>query len=127
MKSIKFLFILLFSFSSFLAKAQNIKNYEKEWKKVDELVQKKNLPKSALEEVRKKYALAKKDKQDAQVIKALVYITSLQQQTREENEKLSIQHIEKEITVNKEPADSILKIILSSTFLNYLHRNRWIL
>ena len=33
--------------------AQVIKTYEAQWKKVDELVQKKNLPKSALEEVKK--------------------------------------------------------------------------
>ena len=42
--------------------AQVIKNYSAEWKKVDELIQKKNLPKSALEEVKKIYALAKKRK-----------------------------------------------------------------
>ena len=34
----------------------------------------KGLPKSALEEVKKIYTLAKAEKQDAQVIKALVYI-----------------------------------------------------
>jgi len=42
-----------------------VKTYEKEWKKVDELISKKNLPKSALAEVKKIYALAKKEKQGA--------------------------------------------------------------
>ena len=59
-----------------------IKLYEKEWKKVDELVSKKNLPKSALTEVKKIYSLDKKEKQDAQVIKALIYMTGLQSENR---------------------------------------------
>ena len=57
---------------------------EKEWKKVDDYVQK-GLPKSALTEVKKIYALAKKEKQDAQVIKSLVYMTGLQDENREAN------------------------------------------
>src|SRR4051812_19528589 len=43
-----------------------VKNYEAQWKKIDELVQKKQLPKSALEEVKKIYTQAKTEKQDAQ-------------------------------------------------------------
>ncbi len=125
MKSIKYLFILSLTILTNAAMAQSIKNYEQEWKKVDELVQKKNLPKSALAEVRKIYSMAKKDKQDAQIIKALVYITNLQQQNREDNEKLAIQEIEKEIAENKEPAVSVLKSLLASQYLNYLQRHRW--
>ena len=73
-----------------------VKTYEKNWKTVDEFV-KKNLPKSAFAEVKKIYAQAKKDKQDAQVIKSLVYMTSLQQETRENNEATAIKEIEKEV------------------------------
>src|SRR5688572_16535597 len=86
-----------------------IKNYEKEWKKVDELIRKKNLPKSAFAEVKKIYELAKKEKQEAQIIKAVVYMIGLQQETREENESLSIHEIEKEISQSKEPVSSIFK------------------
>ena len=39
--------------------------YEKTWKKIDSLMQKKGLPKSALEEVNKLYAAAKKEKKDS--------------------------------------------------------------
>ena len=73
-------FKIFFSFIIFLSilatniSAQTpIKNYEKEWKKVEGFV-KKNLPKSALEEVKKIYSLAKNEKQEAQVIKSLVYM-----------------------------------------------------
>ena len=41
-------------------------------------------------EVKKIYQLAKKEKQDAQVIKSLVYMTGLQTENREDNEVFSI-------------------------------------
>jgi cell shape-determining protein MreC len=73
------LIFLTFSvFYSVQTKAQTVvKNYEKEWKQVDAFVQK-QLPKSALEQVKKIYQLAKKEKQDGQIIKAMVYMTGLQ-------------------------------------------------
>ena len=100
-----------------------IKNYGKEWKTVDDFV-KKNLPKSALTEVKKIYALAKKEKQDAQVIKSLVYMTGLQQENREENETIAIKEIEKEIAGSKEPATSILKSLLAEMYWNYFQTHR---
>jgi hypothetical protein len=101
-----------------------VKNYEKEWKKADDFVNK-GLPKSALTEARKIYDLAKKENQNAQVIKALIYITGLQNENREENEILSIEEIEKEITVSKEPVVSLLKSLLAGMYWNYYQQNRW--
>ena len=102
-----------------------VKNYEKEWKNVDELISKKNLPKSALAEVKKIYELAKKEKQDAQVIKAVAYMIGLQRETREENQVLAIKDIEKEITANKEPVVSVLKSLEAEIYQNYFNNNRW--
>ena len=101
---------------------QPIKNYEKEWKKVDDFV-KKNLPKSALTEVKKIYVLAKKEKQDAQVIKSLVYMTGLQDENREDNKDSSIREIEKEIAASQEPAVSILNSLLAGMYWNYYDSN----
>ena len=89
-----------------------VKNYDKEWKKVNDLISK-QLPKSALPEVKRIYALAKKDKQDAQVIKSLVYMASLQNEIREANKDSSIYEIEKEIPVSQEPAASVLSSLLA--------------
>ena len=102
-----------------------LKTYEKEWKKIDDLITKKKLPKTALTEVKKIYALAKKEKQDAQVIKAVVYMIGLQKETREENETAGIQEIEKEIGVAKEPVVSIFNSLLADVYLNYFQQNRW--
>jgi uncharacterized protein YfaS (alpha-2-macroglobulin family) len=106
-----------------------IKNYDAEWKKVEAFT-KQNLPKSALAEVKKIYDLAKKDgsagsPQNAQVIKAVVYMTGLQSENREDNEVLSIAEIEKEITVNKEPVASLLKSLLAGMYWNYYQQHRW--
>src|SRR5690348_12269203 len=58
------------------------KNYEKEWKRVGNFM-KKNLPKSAVDEVIKIYTLAKKENQAAQIIKSLVFMAGLQSENRE--------------------------------------------
>ena len=101
-----------------------VKTYEAQWKKV-EAFGKKNLPKSAFEEVKKIYALAKKENQDAQVIKALIYMTGLQSQNRENNEMLSIREIEAEIITSKQPVTAILKNILAEVYWNYFQEHRW--
>src|SRR4051794_14706336 len=53
--------------------------YEREWKLIDSLMFKKNLPKSALIEVNKVYITAKKNVQEAQWIKAIIYRNHLQE------------------------------------------------
>jgi uncharacterized protein YfaS (alpha-2-macroglobulin family) len=131
MQSLKtfFLFVALACLFTNAIGQNPIKNYEKEWKRVEELT-KKNLPKSALTEVKKIYDLAKKDgstgsPQDAQIIKSLVYMTGLQQENREDNEVLSIKEIEKEITTSKEPVTSILNSLLAEIYWNYYQQHRW--
>ena len=121
-----FLFILIISsLFSMSANSQNpIKNYEAAWKKVEAFTEK-GLPKSALEEVKKIYALAKSEKQDAQVIKALVYMTGLQSENREDNQVFSISEVEKEIATAKEPVSSILKSLSAEIYWNYYQQNRW--
>src|SRR5690606_34028204 len=104
--------------------SQEIKNYTNVWKKVEEF-KKKNLPKSALTEVNKIYQLAKRDNQEAQVIKALVARVDLQDQLREENEILAIGELEKELVTVKQPAKQILQSIIADLYLNYYQYNRY--
>src|SRR5215212_9587048 len=120
----KYLILVILSFCTLGAFGQ-VKNYEDQWKKVDELIRKKNLPKSALEEVKKIYALAKKEAQDAQVIKALVYMSNLQQENREDNITNSITDIEKEISISKEPVVSILKSLEAGMYWQFFQQYRY--
>src|SRR6185503_4826645 len=101
-----------------------VKNYEKEWKKVEAFA-KKGRPKSAFAEVKNIYTLAKKENQDAQVVKALIYMVGMQSANREDNDLLSIKEIESEILTSKEPATSVLKNILAELYLSYFQENRY--
>lgn len=105
--------------------AQMKKNYKTEWEKIDELIHQKNLPQSALGEVKKIYTLAKKEGQDAQVIKSLVYMVGLQEQTREDNIIKSIKEFEKEIAGSRQPVTSILQSLLAGLYWQYFQANRW--
>src|SRR5690349_18897976 len=58
---------------------QKMKTYDNEWKQIDSLIQKNGLTESALTEVNKIYTAAKKEGNDAQIIKALLYRMGLQQ------------------------------------------------
>jgi uncharacterized protein YfaS (alpha-2-macroglobulin family) len=115
----------LFSLIAMNANSQNpIKNYDAAWKKVEGFV-KKNLPASALTEVKKIYTLAKQEKQDAQVVKALVYMNNLQSENRENNETLSIAEIEKEIPGSKGATNALLNSLLAGMYWNYYQSHRW--
>ncbi|MET0462468.1 MAG: alpha-2-macroglobulin family protein [Chitinophagaceae bacterium] len=119
------LFAALFSLIAMNSNSQTpVKNYDPAWKKVEGFVNK-NLPASALAEVKKIYELAKKEKQEAQVIKSLIYITSLQEQTRENNTVLSISEIEKEIPGTSGTTKALLNSLLATKYWSYYQQNRW--
>lgn len=126
MKFVKPLSILLLILSFFIMKgnAQPVKDYEADWKTVEENIQK-GLPATALEAVKKIYAKARAEKQDAQIIKALVYMTDLQQQNREENEQQSIRQFEAELAASKEPVTSLLSSYLAGIYEGFYNRNRY--
>ncbi|MFL5773238.1 MAG: MG2 domain-containing protein, partial [Flavisolibacter sp.] len=102
-----------------------VRNYESQWKNVDQLATEKNLPASALAEVKKIYAQAKKEKQEAQVIKALVYMVNLQSQNTEDNQVKAIAEMENELRSVTEPSLSILKNYLATLYLNYYQQVQW--
>ena len=100
-------------------------DYVAAWKKIDILLDKEGKPQSALTEVKKIYTTAKSEKNEGQYIKALVYMSRLQEGLRENNLPLSIKEIETEITQAAEPAKSILKSLLAGKYLQYFQQNRY--
>src|SRR5687767_3253751 len=83
-------------------------DYKAAWKKIDSLIHKRGLTESALTEVNKIYTLAKKEKNDPQIIKALLFRMNLQQMKEENAIQKNIQDLEKEIAVASDPSRSIL-------------------
>src|SRR5689334_21332834 len=100
------------------------RTYQKEWKKADSLIQR-SLPKSALAQVKKIYQLAKKNKQDAQVIKSLIYMTALQDEITANGETKAISDLEKEANATAEPAKSVLNSLLAELYWQYYQQHRW--
>ena len=117
---------LLFSFFnlSTLNAQKKMNDYTSQWKKVDDY-QKKGLTKCALEEVDKIFIAAKKSNNDPQIIKSLLFKITLQQNIQEDASVKSIDSLEKEITVAKEPAKSILQSITAQLYWNYFQQNRY--
>src|ERR1700730_546788 len=100
---IAFLFVsCLFIFHATGQTKQN--RYDSAWKRADKMIGEKGVNKSALAEVDKIYEWARKEKNDAQLIKALLYQMNLSQYLEEKGEEKNIQKIEKEITAAHEPA-----------------------
>jgi hypothetical protein len=108
------------------ANAQNKPfGYAEKWKKIDSLITKKGLTESALQEINNVYTYAKKEKNDAQLIKALLYRMNLQQSNQEDAEKNNIAELDKDIKTVDEPAKSILISILAEAYWNYFQQNRY--
>jgi hypothetical protein len=116
------LFILLFSMSLF---AQNKFNYTSAWKKVDDLIEKKGLTESALKEVKLIYDAAKKEKNNGQLLKAVLFRLSLQQQKEEDADEKAIKEVEKEISTAAEPLKSVLTNYAAEAYWQYFQNNRW--
>lgn len=116
--------LLIILFTCMKSNAQTIKNYETDWKTVESHISK-GLPASALVKVKEIYARAKADRQDAQLVKALIYMNRLQEENRENNELASIAGLEKEITESKAPVTALLNSYLAGVYQSYFNRNRY--
>jgi uncharacterized protein YfaS (alpha-2-macroglobulin family) len=117
------IFIFLSGYSTLNAQ-KPVNDYASQWKKVDDLVNK-GLTKSALAEVDKIYNLSKKDYNEPQVIKTLLYKITLHQNIEENAAVKSIDTLEIEIASSKEPARSILESITAEMYWNLFQQQRW--
>lgn len=132
-------FILFFTSLSLFGQTQNsssqthqltnsptrqLASYERQWKKVDSLSNL-GLPKSALVIVNKIYDQAKKQKNDPQYIKAIIFRLKLKADYREDAIAASIKEIRVEIKESREPARQILNSILAEIYQTYYQNNRY--
>ncbi len=94
------------------------------WKTVDSLSAGKGLTRSALAEVQRIYTTAKKEKNEAQLIRSLVYESYLEQNITEADSTdfLRWQH---EAAAATQPAKSILLSIRAERLYDYYQQRRW--
>ena len=111
--------------STLHAQKKTMDKYSTAWKEVETLAGKKNLPESALRETQKIYGWAKKEKNEPQELKALVYMQRLSRTNTEEGDDSGILMLEKELSAATGNKKSLLHSILASAYWQYLQENRW--
>jgi Bacterial Alpha-2-macroglobulin MG10 domain/Alpha-2-macroglobulin family/MG2 domain len=104
--------------------AQPNKDYISNWKKVEDL-EKKGLTKSAQTEVTAIYKLAQKDNNDAQQIKACMYLIKYRNMVEEDSRENNIFYVDTLIAGAKSPAKNMLQSMQAEMFWQYLQNNRW--
>jgi 5-hydroxyisourate hydrolase-like protein (transthyretin family) len=100
------------------------KPYQKEWKTVDSL-NNKGLPKSALEMVEKIYTKAKADKNNDQIIKAVLHRMKYINASEEHAFKNLLDDIDKEIAESTFPNQNLLYSIKAEMYWMYYNNNRY--
>jgi uncharacterized protein (UPF0335 family) len=117
--------LLFFAITSYLTiTAQQKEYYTDYWKKV-EAVEKKGLTKSASSEVSTIYQMAKKSGNDAQQIKACIYLIHYRNMVEEDSPENNIFYVDTLIMEAKAPAKNILQSMQAEMFFRYLQNNRW--
>ncbi len=106
------------------AMAQTNKDYIINWKKVEDL-EKKGLTASAKKEVTTIYKLAQKDNNDAQQVKACMYLIKYRSAVEEDSRENNIFYVDTLIAGAKAPAKNILQSMQAEMFWQYLQNNRW--
>ncbi|HEY4109514.1 alpha-2-macroglobulin family protein [Puia sp.] len=111
---------------TFIVNAQpNPSGYDAKWKLIDSLILKKGMTQSALDEVHKLVVVARREKNDPQLIKGLVYRLRLEQTRTDSGILFAINDLEHELSTDndRQPARSILQSILAGLYYDYLRTN----
>jgi hypothetical protein len=120
----KGLILLLVCLCSLVAMAQT-GAYDRRWSAVDSLMNKKGLTASALREVNTIYELARREKNEGQLIKALIYRIRLEQKTSDAGLPAAIKEMEKQVDSSRGAVKAILENMLARLYASYLQENRW--
>ena len=121
----KMLCFFLFSFLFHPIFLHGQKLYDQRWRKIDTLMKSKGLSKSALKEVDQVYQIAKKEHNEVQAIKALIYRMHLNETLEENSIQKNVHDLKIEISKATGPSLSILRSLLASLYWKYFQENRW--
>ncbi|WOD42297.1 alpha-2-macroglobulin family protein [Hwangdonia lutea] len=117
------LLILMIILFSNLTQAQN-PDYQKLWTKVEKL-EVEGLPKSALKIVEDISAKAKKDKNNPQLIKTMLFKSKFALVLEEDAQLKIINNFKNEIEQSSFPTKNILENILANLYWQYFNQHRW--
>jgi uncharacterized protein YfaS (alpha-2-macroglobulin family) len=114
-------FLLLLTTMSAFAQ----KNYEKEWKEINDLFTKKGLTESAQKKVQAVFDDAKKTGNDPQMIKAIMYQLLLSNARDNDAAMKAVQNLEKEMNTAKGASKHLLQSMLAEKYWQYYQQHRW--
>jgi len=115
-------FLTVFLLSS-ISYSQN-SNYNNLWEKVEQQ-EIEGLPKSALNLVEQIYTLAKKEKNDPQLIKTMLFKSKFALILEEDAQLKIINNFKSEIEKNEFPTKNVLESILANLYWQFFNQNRW--
>jgi len=115
-----FSFILLL----FPACAQQHNDFEKTWKEIESF-KKQGLPQSAIKLVDQVYNQAKADKNQPQLIKAMLYKMSLQGDFEEDHLEKAMQQTMTALQTAQTPEKEIMHSLLAQLIQQYYNQNQW--
>ncbi|MFN3939091.1 MAG: alpha-2-macroglobulin family protein, partial [Chitinophagales bacterium] len=113
----------LITASVIIKSGDDFEGYEKEWKKVEKL-ESEGLPQSALQIVEKILSYARTDRNENQLVKALIYKAKFIAQTEEDGSVQAIQILENEIAKATFPLQNILYSLTAELYQSYYQQNR---
>lgn len=99
-------------------------DYPEEWQQIDSLLGQ-GLYQSALVQVEALQEKAKEDGKPAQVIKTLIFETSIQGQLSETPYLNTVKNLEGELENSSETQKALLEFMLAETYQQYLNENYW--
>ena len=117
------LLFLTILFVANVANSQN-QNYDKLWVNVEQY-EIDGLPKSALKVVEQIYTLAKKDQNEPQLIKSMLFKSKFALVLEEDAQTNIINDFKSEISKSGFPTKNILESVLANLYWQYFQQNRW--
>ena len=107
--------------------AQNLPDsFPRQWKEIDSLLSKQSLPKSALAKVNALYKTAYARKNEAQVIKALIYTMYITDQVTDKEINSQVATLQQEINKSfSVPQKSILLVLKAKVLAAYYANHQW--
>lgn len=120
----KGLLLLLLCITGFFVHAQQ-DGYDRRWNTVDSLINKKGLTTAALTEVNTIYGMARRERNQGQLIKALLYRLRLEQKRSDDGLPASIRELEHQVDSSSGAVKAILENMLAGLYASFLRESSW--
>ncbi|GAO44815.1 alpha-2-macroglobulin family protein [Flavihumibacter petaseus] len=123
----RFLGMFLLVMASNLIWAQTMKktDYDRWWKKIDDMVHEKGQFRSALTEVNKLFNTARTEKKEDQQVKALIYRLQITSVVEEGGDTTTIRTLQKEAAVETGVTGNIYNSLLGDAYRQFYNEHRW--